>query len=215
VQLKDYYTILGLLPSASGDEIKKAYRKLAHQYHPDKKSADPYAAAQFSDIKEAYEILSNPEKKDYYLQQRWYAQSIGKKFTQESVIPVTILKQMLDLERRTSTLDLHRMNREGLFNKIVAVLSDDNITILNSFNDFTVNKEIVLVALKAGNILSYHFAVLLTEKLKKIKTEAILDKQFVQFIKKHRQTSYWEKRKIWIILLIVLLICLLIFFGST
>jgi curved DNA-binding protein CbpA len=82
VQLKDYYYILELPPSAAGDEIKKAYRRLAHQYHPDKKNNDPYAAARFSDIKEAYEILSNPLKKDYYLQQRWYAQSIGKKIKQ-------------------------------------------------------------------------------------------------------------------------------------
>ena len=83
MQLKDYYSILELHPSATRDEIKKAYRRLAHQYHPDKKNNDPYAAAQFSNIKEAYEILSNPVKKDQYLQQRWYTQSIGKKIRKE------------------------------------------------------------------------------------------------------------------------------------
>jgi curved DNA-binding protein CbpA len=71
LQLKDYYSILELPPSASADEIKKAYRRLAHLYHPDKKDNDPYAAAQFAVIKEAYETLSNPAQKECYLQQRW------------------------------------------------------------------------------------------------------------------------------------------------
>jgi len=50
--LKDYYRILELDPSATLPEIKKAYRKLAQQYHPDKNSGDPYPAAQFAEIKE-------------------------------------------------------------------------------------------------------------------------------------------------------------------
>lgn len=215
VQLKDYYSILELPPSASGDEIRKAYRRLAHQYHPDKKNNDPYAAAQFSDIKEAYEILSNPAKKDYYLQQRWYAQSIGKKIKQESITPVTILKQMLELDRHVSKLDVHRTNQEDLSNQIVSILSDENIDMLNSFNDREIKKEIILSALKSGNALSYHYAILLTERLKRLATtDESFNKQFDQFILQHKQTNYWEKKKIWIVLFIVLLICLVIFFAG-
>jgi len=215
VQLKDYYNILELHPSATGDEIKKAYRRLAHQYHPDKKNNDPYAAAQFSDIKEAYEILSNPLKKDQYLQQRWYAQSIGKKIKKEPVTPVTILKQMLELNRHVSKLDSHRMHHEGLFNHIKTILSDENINTLNSFNESAINKEIILVALKSGNALSFRFVTPFTEQLKKIiiNDEAI-HKKIEQFIRQHKQTDYWEKKKIWAILFIVLLICLVIFFAA-
>jgi len=215
VQLKDYYSILELPASASGDEIKKAYRRLAFQYHPDKKNNDPYAAAQFSDIKEAYEILSNPAKKDYYLQQRWYAQSIGKKIKKESITPITILKQMLELDRYVSKLDVHRTNHEDLFNQIVSVLSDENIDILNSFNDRQIKKEIILLALKSGNVLSYHYAIPLTERLKRLTTtEESFNTQFDQFILHHKQTNYWEKKKIWIVLFIVLLVCLVIFFAG-
>lgn len=215
MQLKDYYSILELPASASGDEIKKAYRRLAHQYHPDKKNNDPYAAAQFSDIKEAYEILSNPAKKDYYLQQRWFAQSIGKKIKKESITPITILKQMLELDRYASKLDVHRTNHEDLFNQIVSILSDENIDILNSFNDRQIKKEIILLALKGGNTLSYHYAIPLTERLKRLTTtEESFNKQFDQFILQHKQTNYWEKKKIWVVLFIVLLICLVIFFGG-
>lgn len=214
VQLKDYYIILGLPPSASADEIKKAYRKLAHRYHPDKKNNDSYAAARFAEIKEAYEILSNPVKKDYYLQQRWYAQSIGNKMKQETVTPVALLKQMLELDRRSSTLDMHRMSGEGLYNQLTTLLSDDNIAMLNSFNEPVINTEIVEIALKTGNALSYRFIVPLTARLRKIKTEQSNDKKFERFIRKHKQMNCWEKKKIWIVIILVLLICLLIFLNS-
>ena len=62
--LKDYYTILELEPSATLPEIKKAYRRLALQYHPDINPNDSYAAAQFVEIKEAYETLTIPAKKN-------------------------------------------------------------------------------------------------------------------------------------------------------
>jgi len=60
---KDYYKILGVEKNASADEVKKAYRKLAHQYHPDKPSGDE---AKFKEINEAYQVLSDQKKRDSY-----------------------------------------------------------------------------------------------------------------------------------------------------
>lgn len=60
---KDYYDILGIARSASKDEIKKAYRKLAHKYHPDKEGGDE---AKFKEVNEAYQILSNDQKRSQY-----------------------------------------------------------------------------------------------------------------------------------------------------
>ena len=62
---RDYYDVLGISKSASEDEIKKAYRKLAKQYHPDVNKA-PDAEAKFKEINEAYEVLSDPQKKAAY-----------------------------------------------------------------------------------------------------------------------------------------------------
>jgi molecular chaperone DnaJ len=62
---RDYYEVLGLDKNASGDEVKKAYRKLARQYHPDvNKEAD--AETKFKEVKDAYETLSDPQKKAHY-----------------------------------------------------------------------------------------------------------------------------------------------------
>lgn len=63
---KDYYEVLGLDKSASDDEIKKAYRKQAMKYHPDRNQGNKEAEEKFKEINEAYQILSDPEKKSRY-----------------------------------------------------------------------------------------------------------------------------------------------------
>lgn len=63
---RDYYEVLGVDRSASSDEIKKAYRKIALKYHPDKNPDNPASEDKFKEAAEAYEILSNAEKKQRY-----------------------------------------------------------------------------------------------------------------------------------------------------
>ena len=66
VKFKDYYDTLGASRSASADDIKKAYRKLARKYHPDVNPDDKSAEERFKDIQEAYEVLGDPDKRKRY-----------------------------------------------------------------------------------------------------------------------------------------------------
>ena len=63
---RDYYEVLGVAKTASADEIKKAYRKKAIQYHPDKNPGDKEAEEKFKEAAEAYDVLSNPDKRARY-----------------------------------------------------------------------------------------------------------------------------------------------------
>ena len=65
MDFKDYYAVLGVSESASPEDIKKAYRKLARKYHPDV-SKEENASGKFKDVSEAYEVLKDPEKRAEY-----------------------------------------------------------------------------------------------------------------------------------------------------
>src|SRR4029453_5058024 len=66
VKFQDYYETLGVSRTATADDIKQAYRKLARKYHPDVNPGDTTAEEKFKDIGEAYAVLSDPEKRQRY-----------------------------------------------------------------------------------------------------------------------------------------------------
>ncbi|NET10534.1 MAG: DnaJ domain-containing protein [Merismopedia sp. SIO2A8] len=74
---KDYYAVLGVSKSASADDIKRAYRKLARKYHPDLNSGDKVAESKFKDVNEAYEVLSDADKRKKYDQFGKYWKQAG------------------------------------------------------------------------------------------------------------------------------------------
>lgn len=80
---KDYYKILGVSRAASADEIKKAFRKQAMKYHPDKNKGDKEAEERFKEINEAYAVLSDPEKRKQY--DTFGSADFNKRYSQEDI----------------------------------------------------------------------------------------------------------------------------------
>lgn len=185
------------------------------QFHPDKKGDDKYAAALFTDIKEAYEVLTNPNKKEIYLQQRWYNHSIGKRRSEQTVTPVNILKQSLELSRYTASLDTHRMDKQGLCEYIEEMISTEKIDQLNNFNERGINEEIIKAILQAAKYLSYDQLLRVSEKLKLLAAgnELIIAKIENQLQQKKTATK-WSRYRPVLILLVTIIICIVIFFLS-
>lgn len=211
MHLKDYYGILEIESSATQQEIKKAFRQLAHQFHPDKNLNDPYATSRFAEVKEAYEVLTNPAKKEYYLQQRWYNQSLGKRKTQGSFAPVTILKQALELDKYVSKLDIHRMHKQGLADYICEMLSDSVVAQLLIFNESEINDHLIITTLKAMGPLKYTQAEIVSRLLFKLAGDHEENKKMIsELLNLKKEKEKVDKYRPLIILLIVIIICFLI-----
>ena len=213
--MKDYYKILEVNFSASTQEIKKAYRKLAQLYHPDKNQEDPYAAARFTEIKEAYEVLTDPRKKEYYLEERWFQHSRGNKKAENVVTPESILKNVLDFDRHVSKLDVHRMNKEGLFQFMTEeLIPDEIIEKLNSFKEKDINETITTILLKNLAVVPYPRLNELQIRIDKIENNTAVKTQAAQAFNKINNRHRQEKYQPFILLIIVLIISLLIFLVS-
>lgn len=213
--IKDYYAILEIPPHASLTEIRQAFRRLAMLHHPDKNKSDPYAAVQFNEIREAYEVLTHPLKKERYLQERWYDQSIGKKRKDLPVTPVNILKLSLELEKYVSTLDVHRMDNQGLFNYLQEVISDETIEKLKELNESGINRQIIITLLSAIETLQQKFISSSTERLKNLAGNDETSLQRINnFLLHRKKIILWDKYKILITMILTLLICLLIYLIS-
>ena len=74
---RDYFKVLGVERGADADTVKKAFRKLARQYHPDVNPGDKGAEAKFKEVSEAYEVLSDPDKRRRYEQFGQYWSQAG------------------------------------------------------------------------------------------------------------------------------------------
>jgi len=140
MKVKNYYNILGILKDSSADEIKKAYKLHAAKMHPDKHNGDNFFEDKFKDIIEAYEILSNPEKRkdfDTRLNSRQikYSDSfkqkeiaLKKKENELKLREKEILKKELELRQRVSKVKKHEeeINRQKAAIVIKKVETDNN-----------------------------------------------------------------------------------------
>ena len=211
MEIKDYYSTLELLPTTSPDDIKKAYRRLAQQYHPDKTGDDPRARAQFNAIKEAYETLTTPHRREAYLQERWLAQSQGLKDHWVPSTPEALLQKLLTLEKKLYHTDGHRADYASWVQQVESWLSEETLLPLKEFQDLETEKAAFESCLRIAQLIPYPQVLPLLHCARRLCQQPAQIQKIERLLQRSRRSARIEKLKPLIAAIIVLLICLLLF----
>lgn len=216
MQQNDHYTILELPPSATQEEIKKAYRRLVQQYHPDKTNNDPYARAYFDAVKEAYETLTNTSRRDEYHNERWLKKSGGIKNNSFVLTPVNVLQRCIILEKQFSLLNsTNPANQVVISQAIEQLFTPDNIEKLNAFNETDINDTILTTVLKMTQSLNYKNFDRLLPALQKINTGNTPQTLLLKNIREKKLEHLFEKALPFLVITAVIFICLFIYFFAS
>ncbi|HET9430720.1 MAG TPA: hypothetical protein VFO70_06065, partial [Chitinophagaceae bacterium] len=129
---------------------------------------------------------------------------------EETVTPFSLLNQVLELDRYVSKLDVHRMDKAGLASYFEHIFSNENIEKVNSFREFSVNRDILTLALRSSKALALSQLLPLSDQLMKLAPDEISRDSITQHVRQSRRSDQWEKFKPWIMMVIVMMICLLI-----
>ena len=212
MSLKDYYDILKVSPKATPQEIKKAYRKLALQFHPDKNDNNKLAEQYFKEIKEAYETLSDRSKREAYNYERFFKITSGyKKDTTNNVTPQWILQQAIELRKKVRTVDPFRIDRDALQFQLQSLLTEYNLLVLKE-TDETTRMQITDELLSASKPLS----PVVMEKLSTLLKQLAGDNdntisKINEALRESKWNHLWQRYKIVAAIIIALLMCFMIY----
>jgi len=215
--VKDYYKTLGLLTNATKSDIKKAYRRLALKYHPDKQAGSAYAAALFQEINEAYQVLYDDKRREEYHYQRWTHTNYNrKKFDQRALTPEALYTNFRELAQYTASMDIFRMNQEIIYYQLKELLLHENIALLNEWKNESVNRKIITEIMKISRPLNSSYLEKLVDILMPLMANDNNSiKKLHQVIKEKQQTEFWDKYKLVVVFIITALICWLIVAASS
>lgn len=214
MQLKDYYKILEVEPQATPQEIKKSFRRLALKYHPDKNAGNHLAEAQFKEIQEAYEILSDADQRKEYNYKRWHLRSLGKSYASKPLTPTAILEECRALKTYIDSMSIFRIDYDAVSQHIRQLITPGAIGILQQFNDQPTNHEIIQTLLKAANPLPLRYFTPITTFLLQIDGSEQVQLMVKRYVREKNMHEKWDAYK-WIVMIILttLLIWLMIEFG--
>lgn len=207
--MKDYYTILNVRPDASMSAIKQSYRKLAMKYHPDRNNGDDLSAMVFSEIAEAYNVLSDASARKNYNAQRY--RTAVSEYARPSERIDDLLNKATKLKDKITNADPFRFNREALL-YFIKQLFPANINALLQ-TDANKQKKFLETILWCSRLLASAQTKNLMQMIMPLfKQHDWMVTQFEAIVKEQTKKERWEKYKTALALTIALILCLLIFF---
>lgn len=204
---KDYYQILKVHPSASQDVIKKAYRKLALQYHPDKTN-NALLIEHYTEIKEAYEVLSNPGKRKQYHYSKFFSN-----YDEKIIVTLqSITEQAKKLQISLAAINPYHIDFDILLFQIDQILLPHNILILKESNDDRINQAITSLILDCLKYLPYKYIQPSIKCLLELNYSNIEALRNIEKFKQQKSIlGYWEKYKIAFAIAVAILLCMMMY----
>jgi curved DNA-binding protein CbpA len=209
---KDHYKTLGLPFNASQEDIKKKFRKMALQYHPDTNEGNPFAHSRFREIQEAYEVLSHPQSRSNYNREWRLHFPVQSASAVRAHTPESILSDIVTLQRKVLGMDRFRFNKDGAFLQLKELLSEDNIILLSQEAPPGIKEKIISAVMTTGARLHTKHILSLSGKLASLVNPGEpLYETILTWQKQAKQQALWEKYKPLLALLIALTLCILIY----
>lgn len=212
--LKDYYKILSVAPNADATTIKKAFRKLAMQYHPDKNEESQSSTIFFREVQTAYDILSNPEKREQYHYQRWLEKSKGHELD-TAITAEQILQLFINTERMIHETDSFRRENNLIKEILISLYTSSRIDLMIEKENSELEKTTIILAMHSSKSLDAGFQIQLTNLLDKlIQRHPELAAEWEKQIKVTQKKEFIEKLKLPAVILITILLCIIILLIS-
>jgi molecular chaperone DnaJ len=207
---KDHYQVLAVPASASTETIKKAFRRLAMQYHPDKNNNSSAATEKFAEIHTAYNILSDPKKRADYNYQRYLSNPL---YNNRPIIATAedVLHASNKINQSIQVQNPYNIDRDVLYFQLTDLLAQENIVLLQAENTDAASQSVTANTLQALKHLPFQKTKNIIIQLHRLHAHNIATQHEINAHHSQlRQSFYWEKYKVWVAVVVAILICFLV-----
>lgn len=203
--IKDYYKILEVQPSASQQDIKKAFRKLAHRFHPDKHAGSKTAEARYREIQEAYTILSDPGEREQYNYKRWFNRTTKQDYSNTLTSAGAILQESVSLKNYVQSVSMFHVNYLAVSNHIQYLLNETTIGIVQENNDLPLCRQVIQNLLLSCQPLPLTYIQPLSGLLYQLAGEDKVAMELIRrFLQLKKRLRLWDRMK-WLLVILILL----------
>ncbi|MFT4153616.1 J domain-containing protein [Parafilimonas sp.] len=206
--IKDYYRVLNVPSSATTAEIKKAYRKLAMLYHPDKNPSDAIAAAIFSDAAEAYKVLGDAEARKLYNHERYLTAEAEYKRPVETID--TLMQRIQKINTDLKSADPFRFNKDALLHAVRQLMPDD-VQLLMGMDQALLTPFLQQVSFAAAYLSTHQTKQLIVLMQPFYASHEWLRQELKALLQQQHKQERWEKYKVVLAVLLAAVLCFIIF----
>lgn len=205
--MSNHYHTLEVFPGSSTDEIRKAYRRLALKYHPDKTHGDEALAKKFIEVHAAYEILSDDVKRKEYDKTNGFSVWRNERITN----PHSILQQALKLHHYVKMIDTNFIDRDALNYHLNKILSAYNLDLVVK-SGIETRRKLLMECIAISRLLRYTSLAPIHEKWKILANNDSDSEQLIaDYLKERKRIYQYERAGPILVIIITMLLCLMIY----